>query len=118
MSPIRPERAAAGSVADMSGPPALPRRSGEIAFHDEWERRVFALAVALCEQGHYEWDEFREYLVAAIAEVGETPENPRHDAPGYFEHWLASFEKLLADKGTAPAAANAPQRPHLGDESP
>jgi len=108
VSSKRQERAASEAIADMPGAPALPRRSGEIVFHDEWERRVFALAVALCEQGHYEWDEFRDHLVAAIAEAGETPDEPKLDAPGYFEHWLASFEKLLADKGIAPSGAPSP----------
>ncbi len=82
----------------MVGIEALPRKSGELVFHDDWERRAFAMAVALCEQGHYRWDEFREHLIAAIASVGETCENPKPDAPGYYEHWLAAFEKILRDK--------------------
>lgn len=99
------------AIADMSGVEALPRRNGELVFHDEWERRVFAMAVALCEQAHYGWDEFREHLIAAIAAVGETPEHPNPEAPAYFEHWLASFEKLLADKRILPAGALSSQGP-------
>ena len=41
------ERTARQDIAYMSGIEALPRRSGELSFHDEWERRVFALGVAL-----------------------------------------------------------------------
>lgn len=93
------ERSADPAVAEMSGPSALPRKSGELVFHHDWERRAFALAVALCEQGRYEWDEFREHLVASIAASGETPEAPDSDAPGYYEHWLASLERTLAAKG-------------------
>ena len=92
-------RSADPSVAEMPGPEALPRRSGELVFHDDWERRAFALAVALYEQGHYEWDEFREHLIASIAASGETPEFPNPDAPGYYEHWLESLERTLASKG-------------------
>jgi nitrile hydratase len=78
----------------MEGEPALPRRSGELVFHDPWERRVFALAVALCEQGLYSWDDFRDRLIAEIATA------ERHgEASSYYECWLASFEKLLVDKG-------------------
>ena len=87
------------AIANMDGTAALPRRSGELVFHHDWERRAFAMAVALCEQGHFDWDEFRSHLMAEIAAVGETPENRKPDAPGYYEHWLASFEKVLAEKG-------------------
>ena len=83
----------------MSGAEALPRKSGELVFHGDWERRVFAMAVSLCEQGLYPWDEFRQHLIAAIAATGESAECPMPDAPGYYEHWLASFEKVLADHG-------------------
>ena len=55
------------------------------------------MAVDLCEQGLYDWDEFREHLIAAIA-AAETLEEPDPEGPGYFEHWLASFESLLAEK--------------------
>ncbi len=102
MSGKRPDRRADAAIADMTGPTALPRRSGEVVFHDDWERRVFALAVALCERGYFDWEEFREHLIAEIDATGETPERPDPDAPGYFEHWLASFEKVLADKGVVP----------------
>lgn len=93
------ERRADPAIAEMPGPEALPRKSGELVFHHDWERRAFALAIALCEQGHYEWDEFREHLIASIAASGETPESPDPDAPGYYEHWLASLERTLAAKG-------------------
>ncbi len=87
------------AISNMPGLEGLPRRNGELVFHDDWERRVFALAVSLCEQGQYQWDEFRDHLIAAIAAAGETPENPKPGAPGYFEHWLESFEKILEEKG-------------------
>ena len=83
----------------MSGREALPRRSGELAFHDEWERRVFALAVALCEQGRFDWDDFRRHLVSSIAACGETSESPDPRAPGYYEHWLTALGKTLAERG-------------------
>jgi len=83
----------------MAGPEALPRRSGELVFHHDWERRAFALAVALCEQGQFAWDEFRAELIGAIAASGETAEAPDPGAPGYYEHWLASLERTLAAKG-------------------
>ncbi len=88
-------------VAEMSGVSSLPRKSGELVFHDAWERRVFALAVALCEQGAYQWDDFRDRLIAEIAaaERSEGTADVPSPHPGYYEHWLAAFEKLLVEKG-------------------
>jgi nitrile hydratase accessory protein len=85
----------------MGGSAALPRKSGELVFHDPWERRVFTLAVALCERGVYRWDEFRDHLIAEIA-AAEKAAGPHADPatlPSYYESWLAAFEKLLAEKG-------------------
>ena len=93
------DREANPNIAEMPGMSGLPRRNGELVFHDDWERKAFAMAVALCERGHYSWDEFRAHLIADIKASEVTPENPRPDQPGYFEHWLSSFEKVLADKG-------------------
>jgi len=87
-------------IAEMNGAVALPRKSGELVFHDPWERQVFALAVALCEQGLYQWDEFRDRLIAEIAaEPTEGTEDARSSPPSYYEHWLAAFEKLVIEKG-------------------
>lgn len=93
------DREASAAIAEMPGMSALPRRSGELVFHDDWERRAFALAVSLCEQGCFTWDEFRARLIASIAASGETPDHPDPSAPGYYEHWLAALERTLADKG-------------------
>lgn len=97
-------------IAEMSGVAALPRKSGELVFHDEWEQRVFALAVALCEQGLYRWDEFRDHLIAEIAAADRTAAaNASSSAgPGYYESWLAAFEKLMVEKGIC-----APEQLHL-----
>jgi nitrile hydratase accessory protein len=88
-------------IAEMSGAAALPRKSGELVFHDPWERRVFALTVALCEQGLYHWDEFRDRLIAEIAAVdqAESSDASHSSRPSYYESWLAAFEKLVIDKG-------------------
>lgn len=83
----------------MPGGEALPRRSGELVFHDAWERRAFAMAVGLCEQGLFEWETFRQALIAEIDAVDEDPADP--DAPGYYEHWMRALERVLAAQGHA-----------------
>jgi cobaltochelatase CobN len=81
-------------VADMTGPAAAPRRNGELVFESPWEGRVFGMAVALHEQQAYDWDEFRDTLIATIGDCEE-----RGDQSAYYERWLASFEALLAERG-------------------
>jgi nitrile hydratase accessory protein len=80
----------------MAGAYALPRKSGELVFHDEWERRAFAIAVSLAEQGQFSWREFQQELIKSIAKSEQDdPQNPRH---GYYESWLAALEALLSRK--------------------
>jgi len=82
-------------IAEMAAPSALPRKSGEMVFHNEWERRAFAIAVNLAEKGYFEWPQFQQQLIQAIAEAEK--ENPQHPSRGYSESWLISLEKLLTE---------------------
>jgi cobaltochelatase CobN len=81
-------------VAVMEGAAALPRKNGELVFEEPWQGRVFGMAVALHEQGLYEWEEFRQTLIAEI-----TAAEGRGGPFVYYEIWLATFEQLLARKG-------------------
>jgi nitrile hydratase accessory protein len=90
------ERIARREIAEMDDRPALPRRSGELVFHDEWERRAFAIAVSLAEQGKFEWSDFQRRLIEAVAtaEAGD----PMRPSRGYYESWLAALEAVLSEK--------------------
>jgi len=81
-------------VANMEGVIAVPRKNGELVFEAPWEGRVFGMAVALYDQRHYAWEEFQRSLIDEIARVGEGEEALR-----YYERWLASFERVLVEKG-------------------
>ena len=89
------ERQARPDVAEM-GLAALPRKSGELVFHEDWERRAFALAVSLAEQGLFEWQEFQRQLIAAVGEAEHG--DAHHPTRGYYESWLVSLERLLERK--------------------
>jgi nitrile hydratase accessory protein len=78
----------------MDGPAAVPRKNGELVFEEPWEGRVFGMAVALHDHRLYVWEEFQHQLIAQIAQAEARGEDSR-----YYERWLASFERLLADKG-------------------
>lgn len=67
-----------------------PRKNGELVFDAPWEGRSFGLALALHEQGLFDWEEFRRRLISSIAA------RPTGD---YYEQWLRALESLLVDKG-------------------
>jgi nitrile hydratase accessory protein len=93
---VNTDRAARPEIAEMDTASALPRKSGELVFHNDWERRAFALAISLAEQGVYDWDEFQQQLIKAVADAEK--EDPQQPSRGYYESWLISLEALLEEK--------------------
>jgi nitrile hydratase accessory protein len=85
-------------ASDISGPAAIPRRNGEPVFNEPWESRVFGAAVALCERGLFEWDEFRERLIAEVA-AADAGRDASAQPSLYYERFLSALERLLIDKG-------------------
>ena len=91
------DRRARPDVAEMQAErSALPRKNGEMVFHNTWERRAFAIAVNLAEKGIFEWSEFQQHLIRAISEAEQ--DNPQNPSRGYYESWLKALEALLAEK--------------------
>ena len=86
----------------IDGPAAPPRKNGELVFVAPWESRVFGLAVALCEQGHFTWSEFQAALIAEIArwEHAHDPE----ESWQYYARWQAALEAVLSRKGICPSS--------------
>jgi nitrile hydratase accessory protein len=87
-----------GRVEDLGDHLAVPRKNGELVFEAPWEGRVFGMAVTLSDSQCYAWDAFRDRLAAEIAAAEE-----HGDDSGYYERWLASFERLLLDTGVVTA---------------
>jgi nitrile hydratase accessory protein len=80
--------------------PALPLgEDGEPVFAAPWEARVFALTVEAHSAGLFTWSEWTQALGAELAQGGDG----RREPPGYYDRWLAAFEKLLTAKGVAVA---------------
>ena len=74
-----------------------PRRNGELVFQAPWESRAFGLAVALHEAGVFEWEGFRQRL---IAEISAWEASHAADAPyAYYQLWLRALEQTLAERG-------------------
>ncbi len=83
--------------------PRLPRDEEGPVFAEPWQAQAFALAVRLSEQGHFTWKEWAEALAAQLkaAEDRGEPDDGTH----YYEHWLATLERLVTNKGlTDPAS--------------
>ena len=76
----------------LEGTSAPPLANGEVVFEEPWQSRVFGMARTLCEQGLFEWDEFRERLITEIRRS-----NPEADYR-YFDHFLDALTHLLAAK--------------------
>ena len=83
-------------VHDMGGAPGFGRvaeEPNEPPFHAEWERRAFALTLAMAKPGGWNLDMSR-----AVRE-----DRPREDylAKSYYEIWIAGLEELMAERGLA-----------------
>lgn len=74
-------------------PPGLsPGAAGEPVFAEPWEGRAYALAIEAVDRLGLEWDQFRQRLIAAIA---DDPERP------YYASWVVALERLMLEGGTA-----------------
>ena len=92
---------------------SLPRDEGGPVFAEPWQAQAFALAVKLSEQGHFTWKEWAAALadeLRAAAARGEPDDGSR-----YYEHWLATLERVVAAKGLSDPAAMASRKEAWAD---
>ncbi|TWI89431.1 nitrile hydratase accessory protein [Roseibium hamelinense] len=83
------------STSDLlAASPAIPKDGGGPVFAEPWQARVFAMTLAAHEAGLFTWSEWAETLGAELAT------DPAGTA-GYYDHWLAAFERLLGAKDIA-----------------
>lgn len=81
---------------DPEGAAALPRSNGELVFDAPWQGRLFGLVVHLCRAGAFEWDEFKEHLIAAIDDSGI---DETCDPAVYYRQFGDAFCRLAEQKG-------------------
>ena len=84
----------------MGSPDRPPRADGALRFAHEWERSAFGVALALAREGHFEWEDFRQHLIATI---GEWEGSHQIDDPSwnYYEQWLNALEAAVVAAGLA-----------------
>ena len=83
----------ASQLETLQGPVAIPRSNGEFVFAEPWEARAFGMAVAMYETGQFEWESFRDRLIASVGEAGPD------DGTAYYHRWYAAFEDLVLARG-------------------
>ena len=107
------------AVDAVSTIPGIPRDADGPVFREPWEAQAFAMALALHARGLFSWtewaaalaDEIKRAQAAGDADTGET----------YYRHWLATLERLIADKGVATTATQHRYRDawdHAADRTP
>ena len=88
---------------NLAALPQLPRDDGGPVFAEPWQAQAFALAVKLSEQGHFTWKEWATALAEELKSASDRgqPDDGSH----YYEHWLATLERLVTAKGLSDTAA-------------
>ena len=99
--------------------PSIPRDGQDPVFREPWEAQAFSMALALHQRGVFTWpewaaalaDEIKRAQAAGDPDTGET----------YYRHWLATLERLVAEKGIASHDTLARYRDawdHAADRTP
>ena len=93
--------------------PQLPRDEGGPVFAEPWQAQAFAMAVRLSEQGYFTWKEWAEALAEELRAAAKRGEPD--DGSKYYQHWLATLERLVTAKGLADPAALAERKEAWAD---
>ena len=113
--PLSPQTAMRAAIAV----PGVPRDADGPVFAEPWQARAFALALALHEAGLFTWSEWAAALAEEIARAQAAGDADAGDT--YYNHWLATLEKLIAAKGTASSDLQRRYRDacdHAADRTP
>jgi nitrile hydratase accessory protein len=99
--------------------PGIPRDDDGPVFREPWEAHAFAMALALHERGLFTWNEWAAALADEIkrAQAAGDPDT----GETYYRHWLATLEKLVAEKGVTTTEALHRYRDawdHAADRTP
>jgi nitrile hydratase accessory protein len=108
--------AAAGATTAL---PGIPQDDDGPVFREPWEAQAFAMALALHARGLFTWNEWADALAREIkrAQASGDPDT----GATYYRHWLATLEKLVAEKGVVTTATLHRTRDawdHAADRTP
>ena len=100
--------AAEAAMAAMAATHPIPRDAEGPVFAEPWQARAFAFTVALHEKGAFAWQEWADALSRTIKAAQAAGDPDLGDT--YWEHWLVTLERLIAEKGVTTADALAHKR--------
>lgn len=98
---VDPEAARRATEAIAS----IPRDANGPVFREPWEAHAFAMALALYDRGLFAWTEWAAKLGEEInkAQAAGDPDT----GETYYRHWLATLERIVAEKGVTTSEALA-----------
>ena len=110
---------AAAAVRATEAVPSIPRDDNGPVFREPWEAHAFAMALTLHARGVFTWKEWDSILAEEIrrAQAQGDPDT----GETYYRHWLATLERLVANKGVVSAEALHRYRDaweHAADRTP
>ncbi|MFD2206260.1 nitrile hydratase accessory protein [Kiloniella antarctica] len=76
--------------------PNLPSDKEGPVFAEPWQAQAFALAVRLCDEGHFTWAEWVETFSKQVKQAQAEGDPDLGDT--YYNHWLNVLEKMVIDK--------------------
>ncbi len=76
--------------------PALPKDEEGPIFTEPWQAQAFALAVRLCEEGHFSWEEWVGTFSKQVVMAQENGDPDLGDT--YYTHWLNTLEIMVSTK--------------------
>jgi nitrile hydratase accessory protein len=79
--------------------PGIPSDEQGPVFREPWEAQAFAMALALQQRGLFTWSEWATTLAQEIKRAQTAGDPDTGDT--YYRHWLATLERLVAEKGVA-----------------
>jgi nitrile hydratase accessory protein len=99
--------------------PGIPRDGDGPVFREPWEAQAFAMALALHERGLFTWNEWADSLAHEIKQAQAAGDPDTGET--YYRHWLATLERLVAEKGVATSQSLLRTRnawDHAADRTP
>jgi nitrile hydratase accessory protein len=74
-------------------------------FAEPWQAQAFAIAVSLQARGVFSWGEWSTMLGEEIR-LAQRRGDP-DSGPTYYQHWLATLERIVSERGLTDAATLA-----------
>lgn len=85
--------------AALADVPGIPCEGEAPVFAEPWQAQAFAMALSLQQRGVFTWTDWATLLGEEIAKARAAGDPD--DGSTYYRHWLATLERIVAQKGVA-----------------